>query len=78
MKTARNFLLAGLLALACLAPVAGADASRALSGRPLLPSVRDFATARVLSTEDASGSQAALPRMLGSLLDTLRDQVGHR
>jgi hypothetical protein len=68
MKSLRNFFLAGLLASVCLAPAVSADVSRALSGHPLALLVRDFATSRVVSSEDHSAMAAALPRLLTDLL----------
>jgi hypothetical protein len=73
MKTLRNLFLASLLASACLAPAVSADVARALSGQPLALTVRDFATSRVVSSEDHSVMVAAVPRLL-SLLFTRTDQ----
>ncbi|HEX3665182.1 MAG TPA: hypothetical protein VHU23_08115 [Rhizomicrobium sp.] len=73
MKTLQNFFLAGLLASVCLAPAVSADVDRALSGRPLALMVRDFATTKVVSSEDRSTMAAALPRLV-SLLFLRADQ----
>lgn len=64
MKTLRNLLMASLLASVCLAPAVSADVSRALHGLPLALTVRDFATSRVVSSEDHSVMVAAVPRLL--------------
>jgi hypothetical protein len=74
MKTLQNCFLAGLLASVCLAPAVSADVDRALSGRPLALTVRDFATPRVVSSEDHSVMVAALPRLLTNLLFSRADQ----
>jgi hypothetical protein len=73
MKTLRNLFLAGLLASVCLAPAVNADVTRALSGRPLALMVRDFATTKVVSSEDHSTMAAALPRLV-NLLFSRADQ----
>lgn len=71
MKTLRDLLWASLLASLCLAPVVNADVARAFRVRPPQLPERSFATAQVLSTEDAGRIQAVLPQMVVHLLRPL-------
>lgn len=73
MKTLRNLVFAAIAASICLAPAIGADAARALSREPLALFVRDFATTKVVSSEDPSAVAltGVLPRAARNLLASM-------
>ena len=78
MKSLRNLLLAAGLASVCLVPMVIVDVTRAVNGRPLAFAVRDFATHKVLTSDDPSTMSAELPHMLSGMLSSVWSQMTGR